>query len=180
MPPLAGADWSMPGHIPTHPAGTGESARCSALRRGVQLEGNLSTLAMNTPPDPLSLDHVASSTFPPIPSSVPVARRFAIAHVHAWGAMPATGRVALLVSELATNAVLHARSDFTVTLSTARGRIRVAVADEEPSGPGPSPAAAEALHCRGLAIVERVTSRWGWDDVPGDGKVVWGELSEAE
>jgi len=94
--------------------------------------------------------------------------------------MPATGRVALLVSELATNAVLHARSDFTVTLSTARGRIRVAVADEEPSGPGPSPAAAEALHCRGLAIVERVTSRWGWDDVPGDGKVVWGELSEAE
>jgi anti-sigma regulatory factor (Ser/Thr protein kinase) len=79
----------------------------------------------------------------------------------------------LLTSELATNAVQHARSAFDVTMTRQANAIRIAVADDShrlPSLPDQVPYAEGG---RGLLIVQALSSEWGAEPVPGDGKVVW-------
>ena len=86
-------------------------------------------------------------------------------------------RAALLVSELVTNAVVHAASDVRIRVS-ARPVTRVEVEDDSPRLPKtPSPTAADALEPGGLGltIVDCLASRWGADPRP-KGKVVWFEL----
>lgn len=104
------------------------------------------------------------------------ARHFVINTLAAWGYADRIDDAALIASELATNAVLHARSKFTVTLSRwPEGRIRVAVRDASAVRPRPRRAGPLDGSGRGLALVEALASSWGADIVP-DGKVVWGEL----
>jgi sigma-B regulation protein RsbU (phosphoserine phosphatase) len=90
-------------------------------------------------------------------------------------------RAALLVSELVTNAVVHASSDIRVRVATSPV-IRVEVEDDNPRLPQsppthPAPPLIESLEPGGLglAIVENLATRWGTDRCPG-GKVVWFEL----
>jgi anti-sigma regulatory factor (Ser/Thr protein kinase) len=91
---------------------------------------------------------------------------------------PAAAIVALLVSELATNAVVHARSRFEITVRLALGRIRVEVSDGSPWLPRPrqSWATADRENGRGLHLVERLSSQWG-ATATTDGKVVWFEVA---
>ena len=92
-------------------------------------------------------------------------------------------RATLLVSELVTNAIVHAGSDIRIRVR-ARPVTRVEVEDRsprlpDPPPPGPVPTAVDELEPGGLGltIVERLASRWGADRHPdGDGKVVWFEL----
>jgi anti-sigma regulatory factor (Ser/Thr protein kinase) len=92
-------------------------------------------------------------------------------------------RAALLVSELVTNAIVHAASDIRIRVC-ARPVTRVEVEDRSPRlpdapTPEPVPTAVDALEPGGLGlmIVERLASRWGAVRHPdGDGKVVWFEL----
>jgi anti-sigma regulatory factor (Ser/Thr protein kinase) len=92
-------------------------------------------------------------------------------------------RATLLVSELVTNAIVHAGSDIRIRVC-ARPVTRVEVEDRspwlpDPPPPEPVPAAVDELESGGLGltIVERLASRWGADRHPdGDGKVVWFEL----
>ncbi len=81
----------------------------------------------------------------------------------------------LVTSELATNAVLHARSTFVVRVFQARRSVQVWVHDSEPvppirrRGPHRDPSG------RGMEIVASIARRWGV--VPDDdGKWVWAEL----
>jgi anti-sigma regulatory factor (Ser/Thr protein kinase) len=90
-------------------------------------------------------------------------------------------RAALLVSELVTNAVVHAASDVCIRVS-ARPLIRVEVEDHDPRLPETRPArdtppVVDALEPGGLglAIVDGLASRWGVDRL-ADGKVVWFEI----
>jgi anti-sigma regulatory factor (Ser/Thr protein kinase) len=89
-------------------------------------------------------------------------------------------RAALLVSELVTNAIVHAASDVRIRVS-AGPVTRIEVEDDSPRLPDPphshAPPTVDALEPGGLglAIVEGVASRWGADRLP-DGKVVWFEL----
>ncbi|MPZ73007.1 MAG: MerR family transcriptional regulator [Nitriliruptorales bacterium] len=86
--------------------------------------------------------------------------------------------VELLVSEVATNAIRHARTSFTVSVSVpeAGNAVRVEVSDEstmaprriEPSGEGGF----------GLGIIEAMAQRWGVD-ANDTGKAVWFELLPA-
>ena len=66
--------------------------------------------------------------FAPEASEVFSARRFVASVLDAWGLE--IEDLPLLVSELATNAVLHARSDFEVTVIRFSRRIRVEVFDQ--------------------------------------------------
>jgi anti-sigma regulatory factor (Ser/Thr protein kinase) len=86
-------------------------------------------------------------------------------------------RAVLAASELAANAVLHARTPFTVTLCVVPGRLRVEFADGSEIVPEP-PLSLDPYSAtgRGLKIVAAVTDAWGVEDVPG-GKVVWFEIS---
>jgi anti-sigma regulatory factor (Ser/Thr protein kinase) len=86
---------------------------------------------------------------------------------------------ALMTTELATNAVEHARSPFTVTADVAGHSLRVAVHDASPLPPvavrAPS---AVALRGRGLALVAALADRWGYDP-DSSGKTVWFETRTA-
>ncbi|MEU7323448.1 ATP-binding protein [Streptomyces griseoviridis] len=83
----------------------------------------------------------------------------------------------LVVSELASNAVLHARfGSFRVTVGRADGdRVRVAVTDHSRVLPRPVDADESEDNGRGLAIVEAVSAKWG-TDLLNWGKRVWAEL----
>ena len=89
-------------------------------------------------------------------------------------------RAALLVSELVTNAIVHARSQFRVRVSV-RPVPRVEVEDDSPALPEPPPAettvSVDDIEPGGLgmAIVDRLASRWGTERTT-NGKVVWFEL----
>jgi hypothetical protein len=77
----------------------------------------------------------------------------------------------IVAAELAANAVLHARSAFTVSVSHLPRGVRISVQDQAPINN--SPPVARPGH--GLHIVAQVATRWAVDALP-DGKVVWAEL----
>ena len=88
--------------------------------------------------------------------------------------------VALVVSELATNAVVHAGSAFSVGIRPlpARQLLRVTVRDADPtmSTVGDSSRAAQAGW--GLSLVADLAISWGVETT-SDAKVVWAELALA-
>jgi hypothetical protein len=84
---------------------------------------------------------------------------------------------ALVVSELATNAVLHARSEFTVRLTASEDVIRISVHDTMPLPAGAEVGTAlPAAPLHGLGAVAALAVRWGAEPADG-GKDVWVELS---
>ena len=81
----------------------------------------------------------------------------------------------LVVTELATNAVSHAKSAFSVAVSFRPEVMRIAVRDAGPDDPIPRRPPAEATSGRGLLVVEAVARRWGVRRLPR-GKAVWVEI----
>jgi anti-sigma regulatory factor (Ser/Thr protein kinase) len=92
-----------------------------------------------------------------------------------WGCTDAIADAELLVSELVTNAVLHARSAARVMIERAGTTVRVSVFDDSPARPRLRDYGPEAVTGRGLVIVDRIAARWGVDP-SDDGKCVWFEI----
>lgn len=118
-----------------------------------------------------------STALPPLPESAGAARhaaeRFLASASHA-DPLPTLG---LLVSELVTNAVLHAGTRCTLRLSVPRhGVVRAEVSD---AGHG-TPAVADdnsADGCgNGLLLVASLAACWGVEPASPTGKTVWFEL----
>jgi len=86
-----------------------------------------------------------------------------------------TDVILLLVTELVTNAVVHARSQVRVHVAIDQHRLRVDVQDDAPQLPARRPASKEALNGRGLLLLERLSDRWGYEAGPV-GKTVWFEI----
>lgn len=119
--------------------------------------------------------------------SATLARRLAVWKLDTWGIPYGTrlsDTVALLVAELAANAVLHGRvagRDFELRLMypyEEAGVVRIEVSDTHESRPNPSASRQpdpDADGGRGLLIVEAVAARWGVSDRVGPGKTVWAE-----
>jgi anti-sigma regulatory factor (Ser/Thr protein kinase) len=84
-------------------------------------------------------------------------------------------RLAALVSELATNAILHAETPFSVIVSRDSSWIRVSVRDGSPAVPVRKDYGPQHPTGRGLMIVESMADRWGVD-TDADGKTVWVEI----
>jgi anti-sigma regulatory factor (Ser/Thr protein kinase) len=85
--------------------------------------------------------------------------------------------VLLLVSEVVTNAVLHARTEVHVEASVVPGRILVSVADDDPlHAPHRPERGALATSGRGMHLVERLATTWGVE-VFATSKVVWFETT---
>ena len=98
---------------------------------------------------------------PADPASVGQARRFVRGVLDDWELGHLVDTVALLTSELATNAVLHARTAFAVVVSRSKGDVRVDVLDGSgvtPRSRQPSPTAATG---RGVNMVAALADGWG-------------------
>ena len=81
----------------------------------------------------------------------------------------------LPLSELVTNAVLHARTDIEVAVCFLDEALRVEVRDERPELHAPHSRDPESSTGRGLELVGAVADRWGVVRRPA-GKTVWFEL----
>ena len=112
----------------------------------------------------------------PVATSASIARRFVATTLHTWGCAGVVEVATLLVSEVVTNAVLHARSDLELHLISGGHFVRIEVADGSTTQPVVRDHSDDALSGRGLALVERLASAWGVRERPG-GKVVWFEIA---
>lgn len=115
------------------------------------------------------------STFDPYPQSVPQARAFVLSLEWTPDDEETRSRLATLTSEIVTNAVLHARTSFSVTVTKSATRIRVAVMDRNLQPVTPKTYGPTSPTGRGLHIVEALADRWGIDK-SADGKTVWFEI----
>ncbi|HZQ76834.1 MAG TPA: response regulator [Acidimicrobiia bacterium] len=106
------------------------------------------------------------------------ARQFVSEALTAWGDDEGdlTDTVTLLVSELVTNAVVHAGSDVEVMVRLTATAARVEVTDASTNGVAPRDATSEEDSGRGLALVGNLARRWGVRAAPGGGKTVWFEV----
>ena len=120
-------------------------------------------------------DRNDSARFEADVGSVPQARAFVRRWLQESGAEHAFDEASLIVTELATNAVLHADSPYEVRLSRAGGVIRIEVADGDAGTPEPQPFSDVAESGRGIVIVSAISASWGIDAQPS-GKVTWAEL----
>jgi hypothetical protein len=103
------------------------------------------------------------------------ARHFAVDAVRRLGAADLADDTALVVTELAANAIVHAQTGFTVDLSAAPDVLRITVRDASPLPPA-SAADLPALPLHGLGAVDALASRWGVQRLGHSGKLVWVEL----
>lgn len=80
-----------------------------------------------------------------------------------------------VLSELATNAALHARSPYTVALRLNAGSLLIEVTDGSPRLPVRRHYARDATTGRGLRLVAAFSHSWGATAVAG-GKTVWARV----
>lgn len=115
-----------------------------------------------------------------VPGSVTQARRFAEAALSEFGLEDLSWEVVLLVSELVSNSVLHARSDVTLRLETlGPGEVRVDVRDTSAKLPTRRMFSDQSTTGRGLRLLEEVAAVWGvrTEEV---GKTVWAVFRRQE
>jgi anti-sigma regulatory factor (Ser/Thr protein kinase) len=84
----------------------------------------------------------------------------------------------LVVSELATNAVMHAGTPFSVGVRYDGSAVRISVQDSSSMQPIMRESNPQALSGRGLRLIAMVSRAWGVEYGP-DGKTVWAELALA-
>ena len=78
----------------------------------------------------------------------------------------------MIVNELVSNAIDHARTSCEITVRHTRSLVRVLAADGSPLAPRRPPFDVNAARGRGLQMVEALASRWGWTR-RHRGKTVW-------
>ncbi len=118
----------------------------------------------------------------PLASSVRSARLFVVDQLQAWRCDELVDRAALLTSELATNAVVHTSLPYSVRIARRGLTVRVEVFDRVEALPivrnhatEEHPTAEQTFS--GLGIVAASATAWGSAPIPGEGKVVWFELT---
>jgi DNA-binding NarL/FixJ family response regulator len=112
-------------------------------------------------------------------SSSRAARRFMEQTLEQWDCGDLLDAVNVLVSELVTNAVVHADSEAEVAVVLTDAVLRVEVGDRGRGTIQPRQAADLDTSGRGMALVEIMSSGWGVDPRPGGGKVVWFEIDRS-
>jgi anti-sigma regulatory factor (Ser/Thr protein kinase) len=113
----------------------------------------------------------------PKPASVRSARVFT-ADVLGEGGVESTvvELAVLLVSELVTNATVHARSKIRVTVHVDTHWVRIEVDDEGSGRPVLRSTSPTQIKGRGLSVVDRLSTDWGTDEHE-DYKTVWFEIA---
>ena len=118
----------------------------------------------------------AMQGFAPHLNSAREARHFVLSQLGSTADRALASDAAIVIAELAANAILHARSAFTVAVSHPGDAVRIAVRDMAPLQDGERLVTATG---HGLDVVAKIAARWAVEPLP-DGKVIWAELSRGE
>lgn len=116
-----------------------------------------------------------SARYPQNPASVAEARAF-VAHALDGARDDVRNRAVLITSELATNAILHAQSSFTVDVAVTDEMFQVSVTDSGGAVPIPREPGRSDTDGRGLMILRTLADRWGIDTETGR-TTVWFSLA---
>lgn len=126
------------------------------------------------PPQEAAGDRVYEGSFPAQPQSPRRARAAVGECCRAWHLLELYDDVALIVSELVTNAVRHAGTEVRLRLERLPHGVRLEVADDS-TRPLRQVVGYADEGGRGLPLVDALSTRYGVEGRP-DGKVVWAEL----
>lgn len=127
---------------------------------------------------------VFTQRFSSTPRGARLARHLAVHQLHAWGIPYGTDlsdAAALIVAELAANAVTHGRvpgRDFELRLTHLADRIRIEVTDTRSGPPRPAVRPARTLdeRGRGLLLVDALADRWEVVDAVPPAKTLRAEV----
>ncbi len=122
----------------------------------------------------------ASGSFPLQASSVRDARHFLRAFLADADRLDLADQAELALTEVATNAILHAHTGFDVTLHLTGDQLRVEVLDRNPQVPLQRDYGAQATTGRGLELVAALTSQRGVEIHGAAGKAVWFVLNGSQ
>ena len=114
--------------------------------------------------------------FMPFPSALRDVRLFTRHTASTWADVATVEDAELIASELATNAVKHARSAFRVSLSRSDEAITISVRDASFSPPEQLTRAGHFVGGHGMQLVAGLARAWGTRLEP-DGKTVWAQLA---
>ncbi|GAA1815890.1 hypothetical protein GCM10009682_40920 [Luedemannella flava] len=120
-----------------------------------------------------------TETFAPVAESVPRARTAATAVCGRWEIPPdVTQRVQVIVTELAGNAVRHARTPYELVLRRSGATLYLAVRDgDDRPARLLGPLTPTSAGGRGLILVDAYASAWGCFPTI-DGKTTWALLRQ--
>lgn len=118
-------------------------------------------------------------TLPAAARSVAGARQLVRQTLSDWTAPQYEWTAAQLLTELVTNAVIHAGTPVTVCLALFADRLRVEVRDGSPRLPAQRSYGVQATTGRGLQLVSVLATSWGVSIDEG-GKTVWCEVEDPD
>ena len=113
----------------------------------------------------------------PVPEAVARARRWTISRLRLrYVEDPAVDVAQLLVSELVTNAIVHASTRLHLAVEVRVDDVRLAVTDDDPQLPSLGAVDLEATSGRGMQLVDALADDWGTYVEP-HGKTVWATVA---
>lgn len=120
--------------------------------------------------------HVFLLDLEPIPDSPRQARAFQGKVLSDCGQQRHVSTANVLVSELVTNAVVHAKSTVHMKVALLDQGLRVEVGDESSTPPRLVPPRPDDIAGRGLILVDSLADQWAYELAPDGGKTVWFQL----
>lgn len=120
-------------------------------------------------------DEANSKVFLAVPLAVRGACEFVSGVLASWGVPDSVDAARLVVSEMATNSIMHVGCPFRVAVQRRDSVVRISVEDLSQVRPRLRTEDFEATMGRGLVLVSALCSAWG-TDVGDNGKTVWVEL----
>ena len=124
-----------------------------------------------------ALDWSHQGTFDASPICAAQARTFVSQHLIDHRLLYLVDPVRLVASELATHALVHAQSAFSVTLASSDHTVLLTVQDDSPAIPTRRVAGSMDLTGRGLQIVDSVSLDWGTNEDRDGSKAVWASFA---
>ncbi len=115
-----------------------------------------------------------SRRFEAEPSSAAGVRKYVRDSLDHWRIR--SDEAVFLANELATNAIVHARSDFVVEVSLYDSTCRIEVVDHDPTQPRESVTNNSTPSGRGLSLVKALSRSWGVES-RDEGKAVWCDIA---
>ncbi len=120
------------------------------------------------------MQRCAKTLVPVSGSSIARARAFVQQALQEWQCDDDGAVIALLTSELVTNAIGHADGPVTLAVSVNDGLLRVEASDDDPALPVIQPSDPFRESGRGMQLIDTLARRWGAER-RGNSKVVWFE-----